>query len=290
MRELRPPVHKRTARLVLAIVFPLIAVVPLGALAAVLIGMSPARYVIASGKLVVESGDLFAGRREVRLADLTESRAVTLRGGRRSAGTALPGYCGGRFTYPELGTVWQVTDCRASAVLLRAQGESLPIVLTPPDREAFLDHLRKGEDTSFTFPPPEMGPLRLVIGFAAAAGISTTVIVSVLLVIGPSRMRYRVGDGMFEVVTLFSRKRWPTAGARARGYTPVKLGRIAGTAAPGYYTGLYRESGQSTRVYATEIDRVVLFEGPARVIVSPEDRVALLRALEEEGVEIERHA
>jgi hypothetical protein len=48
------------------------------------------------------------------------------------------------------------------------------------------------------------------------------------------------------VHTLFGRKRWSTASARAK--------------------------------------------GPARVIVSPEDHEAFLRALEEEGVTIEREA
>jgi hypothetical protein len=99
-----------------------------------------------------------------------------------------------------------------------------------------------------------------------------------------------VGDGAFEVRTLFGRKRWPTKGARAKDYSPSRLWRVAGTAVPGYYTGVYRESGETTRVYATDVQRVVLFEGEQRVLVSPEDRVGFLRALEEEGVDVQHHA
>ena len=60
--------------------------------------------------------------------------------------------------------------------------------------------------------------------------------------------------------------------------------------APGYRTGRYREAGQPTSIYATEMETVLLFEGEARVMLSPEDRVEMLRALEAEGATIERHA
>jgi hypothetical protein len=274
----------------LAVVLPLVVLVPLGGLLAVMLGMRPATYTIGEGTLVVRSGDLFSGSRTVRLADVTEAGVVTLRGGRRTAGTGLPGFCAGRFSYPDHGSVWQVTTCAGRGVLVRARGEQLPIVLSPPDPEAFVERLRAGTPTVVTLPPPDGGPLGAILLAVASAGIVTTLMVSALLLIGPSRMRYLVGDGALEVHTLFGRKRWATAGARARAYTPARVWRVAGTGAPGYLTGIFRESGQSTRVYATALDRVLLFEGEARVILSPEDRVAMLRALEQEGVAIERHA
>jgi hypothetical protein len=119
-------------------------------------------------------------------------------------------------------------------------------------------------------------------------GIIVTGMVAALMILGPSRMRYLVGDGAFEVRTLFGRQSWPTAGARARGHTPARLWRVAGSGMPGYYTGRFREGGEGVRVYATDLTRVILFEGPDRVMVSPEDRAGFLEALRAEGVEIER--
>jgi hypothetical protein len=290
VREFRAPIRSSVVRTVLAIVLSLIVPVPMVGLLAIVSGMSPASYTIGDGALVVESGDFFSGRRRVSLDDVTDARLVTLHGGRRKAGTSLPGFCAGRFTYPDLGAVWQVTNCGARAVLVQARGEERPIVISPPDPEAFLDRLRSGQATQVTLPPPDTILLKTLGYMLVLVAIVGPLAVSALLLFGPSRMRYLVGSGTLEVKTLFGTKRWPTRGARAKGHTPSKLWRVGGTAVPGYYTGLYRESGQTTRVYATDVRRVVLFEGPARVILSPEDRVAFLRALEEEGVTVEHHA
>jgi hypothetical protein len=275
---------------VLAVVLPLFVAVPMAGLLALASGMSQASYRIADGALVLQSGDLFSGTRSVQLRDVTDARVVGLHGGRRTAGTALPGFCAGRFKYPDLGPVWQVTNCGGRGVLVEVRGEERPIVISPPDPDAFLAHLHEGTPTVVTLPPPDNGPIRALVFGLGSVGIVTVLMVSALMFLGPSRMRYLVGDGALEVRTLFGKKRWPTAGARAKGHTPAKLWRIGGSAAPGYYTGLFRESGETTRVYATDLSRVVLFEGPARVILSPEDRVGMLRALEEEGVAVTHHA
>jgi Bacterial PH domain len=134
-------------------------------------------------------------------------------------------------------------------------------------------------------------PTLRVIAFVAAPLLIVNVLVmAAQFALGPSRMRYLVGDGSLEVRTLLGSKRWPTAGARARAYTPARVARALGTAGiPGYFAGRFRESGQSTRIYATELVRVVLFEGPERVIVSPEDRDEMLRVLAAEGVVVEWH-
>jgi hypothetical protein len=63
--------------------------------------------------------------------------------------------------------------------------------------------------------------------------------------------------------------------------------RIAGSAFPGYYTGLFREGGRNLRVYATDLRRGVLLEGPQRVYLSPADREGFLAALQAEGARIE---
>lgn len=290
MRTFRPAARPSKLRVVLALLLPLVVIVPMSGLAALTFGMTRASYTIAGGALTVKSGDFFAGTRTVPLSDITEARAVVLGRGRRTAGTALPGFCAGRFSYSDLGAVWQVTTCRAHAVLVRAAGLDRPIVITPPDPDQFLSDLRAGTETVINLPPPDKGPLRWLAATLGPLAILSALGASALLLLGPGRMEYRVGEGVLEVRTLFGAKRWPARGARARAYTPGRLWRVAGAAAPGYYTGLYRESGESTRVYATAVDRVVLFEGEARVLVNPEDRVGFLRALEEEGASIEKHA
>src|SRR5262249_41374413 len=161
------------------------------------------------------------------------------------------------------GTVWQVTTCAGRGVLVRARGEERPIVLSPPDPQAFVERLHTGTPTTITLPPPEKGPVvALVLAIGSVASVATLMVSALLLLLpGPPRRRSRVGNGALEVHPLFGRKRWTTAGARACAYTPARMLRLAGTGAPGYFTGFFRESGKSTRVYATALDRVLLFEG-----------------------------
>ena len=121
----------------------------------------------------------------------------------------------------------------------------------------------------------------LVLGPALVVGL-----LAPLAILGPSRMVYRVGEGALDVRTLFGSQRWSLAGATARAHVPSRLWRVAGTAMPGYLTGVYREDGRTTRVYATDLGRAVLIEGPARVIVSPEHRDAFLAALRDEGARV----
>jgi len=274
-------------RMVLAAVLGLVILVPLTFLGALVLSLSPTSYSISSGALTIRAGDLFAGAHTVRLADLTEVRPVMLSGGRRVAGTVLPGHCTGRFSYSEIGPVWQATDCSARAVLVRANGEARPIVLTPPNPELFIGMLRSGIETTIQLPsfnktiPGVLAFVLITLGTVAA------VMVGALLLLGPKRMRYLVGEGSIEVRTLFGKKRWPTKGARAKEYVPARLRRLAGTSMPGYFTGIFRENGKTVRVYATALDRVILLEGPVRLILSPEDPAALLAALHDEGVVLE---
>jgi hypothetical protein len=274
----------------LGVLLPLLIVVPIVGLLTLILGTSPRSYTIANGTLIVRSGDSFAGTRTVRLADVRDVRIVSLHGGRRTAGTAMPGYCTGRFSYPEFGSVWQVTRCGPTGVLVEATSEAHPILIAPDDPSDFVARIRTGTETAIVLPPPDLGPIRIVLGGIAIAALASAALLFALLLFGPSAMRYRVGDGVLEVRTLFGRKRWPISGASAKGHTPARLRRLVGTAVPGYHTGLYRESGATTRVYATDLTRVVLFDGPARVILSPENRVEMLRALEAEGARVIHHA
>ncbi len=290
VREFFPPVRRSGLRVGLAVAIPLVVLVPLCVLVAVVLGMSAINYTVGDGALTVRSGDLIAGERSIRLADVTQVRVVNVHHGRRTSGTALPGYCTGKFSYPDLGGVWQATDCSVRTLLVTSTGGQAPVLISPPDPDGFGAAVLGGVATSITLPPPQTGGLRVIVLVVGGAGLVSGLMVSALLILGPARMRYRVGGGTLEVRTMFGRQSWPLAGARARAYTPEKLRRMIGTAAPGYYTGRFREAGQTARVYTTEVDRVVLFEGEDRVLLSPEDRVAFLRALEEEGATVTHHA
>jgi hypothetical protein len=173
----------------LGILLPLLVLVPMGVLGALVFGMTRASYTITNGSLVVSSGDLFSGERTIRLADITEMRVVTLSGGRRTAGTALPGLCTGRFSYPDLGAVWQVTRCGGRGVYLRASTEEKPIVISPPDPEGFMMLLVTGAETRVTLPPPDKSALTVIVLVLGFVGIIVTLLVSAMLLFGPRKMR-----------------------------------------------------------------------------------------------------
>jgi hypothetical protein len=288
MREFRPPVRPSVVRIVLAVVIAAAALVPTGLLLRVVTGMSQVSYAIEAGALTVRSGDPTWGNRTVRLADVTDVRITDLRGGRRTSGTALPGYCAGHFSYEGLGGVWQATNCAGRAIVVRSRDVGTPVlVITPPDLERFQAALAAGTDTIVTLPPPDKGPLTLIAWISAPVALIATLMIGSLLLFGPSRMRYLVGGGALEVRTIFGKKRIELAGVHARPHVPSRLWRIAGSAMPGYFTGLFREEGKNTRVYATDLTRTVLIvSGDARVIVSPESREAFLGALEEQGASV----
>jgi hypothetical protein len=288
MREFRPPVRPSVVRIVLAMVIAAAALVPTGLLLRVVTGMSQVSYAIEAGALTVRSGDPTWGNRTVRLADVTDVRVTDLRGGRRTSGTALPGYCAGHFSYEGLGGVWQATNCAGRAIVVRSRDVGTPVlVITPPDLERFQAALAAGTDTIVTLPPPDKGPLTLIAWISAPVALIATLMIGSLLLFGPSRMRYLVGGGALEVRTIFGKKRIELAGVHARPHVPSRLWRIAGSAMPGYFTGLFREEGKNTRVYATDLTRTVLIvSGDARVIVSPESREAFLGALEEQGASV----
>jgi hypothetical protein len=286
MVEFRPPERRRGARLAFALVLPLILVVPFAFLVNAAFGATRIRYVVEPGVLRIETGAWPEGDKTVPLASVRERRVVTLRGGSRTMGTALPGFCVGRFSYPDLGAVWQATDCGPRAVLLASSALDRPVLVSPPDLDAFERELASPTGAVIALPTSD-GGLRVLLAAAALLVLASAGAVVVLAVRGPRAMRYVVGDGALEVRTAFSRKRFLLAGARAKPYAAKLTWKIAGTGLPGYVTGLFREAGQTTRVYATETERGVLIEGPARLFLSPADRGGFLRALRDEGAAVD---
>lgn len=280
MAEFRPPQKPSKLRAALAVGIPLITLGPILTLALVAFGMTQIAYTVDGGSLEVQSGDVFFGSRTVPLSDVTDARVVVLHGGRRTKGTGMPGYCVGHFSYEGLGPVWQATNCSARAVVVRAKGQSEPLVVTPPEPEAFVTAITARTPTKITLPRPSSNPLVVAAAIALPLSLVVSTMVVALLIFGPKRLRYSLEDGELHVRSLFGHKRWPVRGMRARRYTPGRVWRVAGSAMPGYFTGLYRENGASLRVYATDIKRGILVEASDRVFINPEDEDAFLSAVE----------
>jgi hypothetical protein len=289
MREFRPPLRRsKFAAVLIGVLAAVLALAIVGSLAPMwklAFGELQVAYAIDAGALTISTGGLDGGR-TIPLDRVRERRAVELHGARRTRGTALPAFCTGRWSYDSLGAVWQATDCSPHAIAIVAEGEEHPVVLTPPDRERFLADLAAGTPTRIELPPQSLGALRWVFAIAPLVGAVAAAMLVRVLVFGPRRMRYLVGNGRVEVRTVFARKSWPTAGLRARPYAARPTLRLAGTAVGGYYTGLFREARATTRLYATDLAAGVLLEGPARVYLSPEDREGFLAALRAEGAEV----
>ncbi len=221
-----------------------------------------------------------------RTIDLTSVVAVEelhLDRGRRIAGTGLPGYCVGIFSYAEIGRVWQATDCSRDVLVLRRAADN-PVVLTPPDRERFRAALQNGSGYHESQPPPETGRgwfmIKLMILLTPLLGM----LVPLIFLVAPARLRYRVVSGGFEVTTIFGITRFATAGCTARHHRPRIGLRLWGTGAPGYYTGTYRVDGVNAKIYTTSVKEGILIEGPGtRVFINPENEAAFLDAIHTMG-------
>ena len=290
MPEFRPPQTRSPGRIILGLVVLAAGVLPILLIGPLVWGDARIAYIIREGKLTVSTGGLIDRERSVPLRQIRSGRGVQLTGGSRTWGTALPGYCVGRFSYGgDVGAVWQATGCGRRAVLLQLR-EGRPWLLSPPDELDFLARLSAAEPTRIELPPARsslfarlMGPLMVVLVIFLGGVLA-------LIVGGPGRLRYVVSGGAVEVRTMFVRRRWPAETLRARRHRPqVKL-RLAGAAMPGYYTGYFRADGKTTRIYATTLKDGVLLEGPARIYLSPADIPEFLDALRAEGASVEAAA
>jgi hypothetical protein len=288
MREFRPPQRPSTFRTLFAAFVGLSLLGMVVVMFLVASGSHRITYTIADGTLTVDSGSRLDGVRVVPLGLVHERRIVTLRGARRTGGTAAPGYCTGRWSYDGIGPVWQATNCTAQGVLVTASDGDRPVLVTPPDAQAFFQALDRREDLSVALPVGDDTLLRVLPFGAAFFGLVVGGMTVAMLLLGPGRMVYRIGEGRLEVSTIFGRRSWILHGLRARPHAAGKTRRIAGTAIGGYYTGLYQVDGKRTRIYATELTSGVLVEGAdGRAFLSPEDPGAFLHALAAAGATAE---
>ena len=290
IREFQPLARRSRVGLVLALVLGTVMLIGAAVLGTIAAGASQVTYSQRAGVLEVSTGSFVDGTRMFATSKITNARIVDLRGGRRVAGTGAPGLCTGTWWYPDLGRVWQATSCAVRGVVLDVAGEERPVVVTPPDPDAFVVAVKDGVDFDVALPPGDVVLLKVVPGGAAVLLLITSSMIVALFLMGPSRMRYVVRDGRLEVRTLFSKSSWPARTLRARAHSPKVTLRLFGTAFPGYYTGLFRADGANTRMYATDLKRGVLVEGPARIYVSPAEPEAFLAALRDAGGTIDAPA
>lgn len=280
----RPPRRRRALQL--AIGLPLTAVVLLPTIFAVWLVWTPqvVEFRVENNILEIETAPAPLRRHHAfDLASIVAVDETHVGRGRRTAGTALPGYCVGNYSYPELGRVWQATDCSRDVLVLRRSGDK-PVVLTPPDRERFRAALTAGSGYAETQPPPDTGRgwllVKLLVLLAPVAGI----VIPVIFLVAPRRLRYRVVSGGLEIKTMLGTRRFITAGCTARPHRPRVGLKLWGTGAPGYYTGTYRVDGANTKIYTTSVKEGVLVEGPGvRVFVNPEDEEGFLDAIRTMG-------
>lgn len=284
-----PRPNRSRWRVFWSVLLTVVVIFPVAVVASLAFSEPSIAYRIRNGTLEIHGGEgLFSNHRAVPLASIREASEVRLRGGRRVFGTGLPGYCAGRFSYQGLGSVWQVTDCRRDVLLLRAEGEPLPLLVTPPDYTAFLAALRDGSDGDFSPAPIAPSAVWTVLKvLLVLVVLPSALFVPLAAFYAPRRLRYRLESGELVVQLLVVRKRFPLAGRTARRHTPAKAWKRAGSGLPGYYAGSFSVDGRPARVYASVIKAEgVMLEGEPRVFVAPADTTGFLEALRKHGVQI----
>ncbi|PTA67918.1 hypothetical protein C8263_10775 [Deinococcus arcticus] len=202
-------------------VLPLL-VVPALTLGPVLLGL-PA-YHVQGGQITARS---LGARTVIPAGTPVERRPVTL--GRKSVGSALPGYAVGLFR-TDLGRAQVFSDgSQGAAALVFATRP--PTVLTPADPDALLRAWRAGETAAFR-PAQPARP-----GWEAL--LLLPLLPLVVFLYSRPRVRYLLDGDTLVVKTAGSTTRFPRTGTRAT-LTTAPLGlRLFGTALPGYYSGTF---------------------------------------------------
>lgn len=280
----RPPLRRRGLQLALGLPLTALVLVPSAFAAWLLWAPQVVELRIDDRQLFITTAPApFSRHRIIDLDLITSVEEAQLGRGRRTNGTALPGYCAGHFRYDSLGSVWQATDCSRDVVVLRRVDDE-PVVLTPPDPERFRAALEAGTGYHERQPPAETGPGWLAIKLLVLLAPAAALVVPITFLAAPGRMRYRMQPGELAVTTVLGTRRFDIGGATARPHRPRVGLRLWGTGAPGYYTGLYRVDGANARIYTTSVEDGVLIEGPdLRVFINPERQAEFLEAFQSMG-------
>lgn len=284
MRHFDPARPSPTARWVLPLILVPLVLVLVGV---GLLLLAPRRlaYTLSADALLVEAalGPVDMGR-SVPRASIQAARQVTLSGARRVAGTAMPGFCHGRWRFDDIGTVWLAGTCGPEAVLVEVQGEDRPVVINPADPAALLAALQDGGTGRFD-PLPTQAPDAewLLVSLLLLLPVGGT---GALVVLSPRRLRFDVGEGALLVRTLWGTRRVPLSGATVRPDPAARPTlRMFGIGMPGHQVGRYRIGGRTAQLYLSNVKHAVWVE-PAQglpVLVSPEDVDGFLAAAKAQG-------
>ena len=277
----RPPVRRRRFRLVLGGLLSVLAVGAAGFGLALIWLQRTMVYEIGDGQLTITRGlAVRPATEDIDLRNVETATPIVLERGVRRMGTTLPGYCAGRFSFPNLGTVQLASSCSRKAVVLELKGRDLSLVLTPSDQQGFLSALAGEARYREDLKPDGTGATGWGLRILLLCCFLSTLLVPVLFFVSPSRLRYCVTPSTIEVTTTFFTKRFSVGNCIARIYRPEDCAKVAGSSMPGYYSGRFNVDGMATRVYATDLAEGVLIEGPdLRLYISPDDPHAFLEAV-----------
>ncbi len=240
-------------------------------------------YEIDSSRLTIRtSTGLKENAKVVELGRIYEAQPTLLRGGQLRMGREKPGYCVGLFHFGSVGEAYLASNCSDRAVVLKASGEVAPIVLTPPDGNAFIKALYAAQPARFEA-PSNMRGAGLVLALLLLLLVLVAAALVVWLWLAPRRLRYEVEGGQLVVQTLFRRLSFPIAGTRVKVHRPLMGGHLSGFHLPGYWIGSYTLDTMATSVFASVKDEGVLVESEGRLFLTPQDRTGLVTALEAAG-------
>lgn len=280
----RPAQSRRAARIFLGSLLSLVAVGGAAFGAAAILLPRTLSYAIHDQKLIVTKGlTIRPSEKVIPLKMIIKARPVQLQRGKRRVGTAMPGYCAGRFSFPTLGSVDLVSNCSRNAVKLELKDAPRPLVLTPGNRQAFLSALgNEGRYEELFHPGTDSGPgwkiLRVLFGLI----LLPTFAIPLIFFVSPSQLRYEVHKEAIEIHLLSGVRRFSIGNCLAYPYSPKSSMKTMGSSFPGYHAGRFRVDGMPTRVYATDLKKGVLIEGPdLRLFLNPEDPRAFLQTLRE---------
>lgn len=174
------------------------------------------------------------------------------------------------------------SNCSEKAVLVRASGLVSPLILTPPDNDAFIKALLKPSPGVYYAPRDSRGMAfaviwRVILLFILLGALYVTFIVA------PKKLRYVLSNGNLIVETLRAKETFSLAGARVFRCFPAFGGRMAGIPLPGYILATYDLDAMASRVFASAKEEGVMVEGVERIFITPKDIDGMLAAMEESG-------
>lgn len=251
---------------------------------------APARlaYRVDGGSIVAEAtvGGVSMGGGEYARDTLTgATRTLLDPDAVRVGGTAMSGFCAGRWRLADGRAAQLATDCAADVVQLELGSDLL--IVTPRDAAGLLAALATPGATWSEEAPVTRGDStgeRVAFLGVALLALSTVGFVAWM---ASRSLVYRLEGGVLVVPAHFAAVRVPLAGATARKTPLTGAFRLAGTAIPGsLYLGRFRGCGRWLHCASSSVTEGWLIEGERVVYVSPADDAAFAEALRAAGATV----